>query len=274
MAAAAEQPRFRTRERCDRRPLQEAAILADKSPDELATYILKWDGHLDKWFGPRMQVAGKRVLVIGSQYGTEVVWALRRGAAEVIGLDPDGCSSAALEIALDRTGHENRKGDLRLIPATTHDAGDIGTFDYVMSNNVFEHIDDLSHTLRSVARFMPAPDARLIIFADPLFYSSQGHHLRAGSWQHLTMGQDALRAQTPPQQWNAYRRMLNGMTITSFLGAVREAGLILLDLGVVPDRAIAEFPAIQDQLPPGLKPMDLCLEGLVCTLAFPHNIAA
>lgn len=220
-----------------------------------------------------MAVAGKRVLVIGAQYGTEMVWALRNGAAEVVGLDPEGCATDALEIALDRIGHGARKGDFRQVHATTHDAGDIGTFDYVMSNNVFEHIDGLSHTLASIARFMPAPGARAVIFADPLFYSSQGHHLRAGSWQHLTLSQEALRAQTPPRQWEAYRAMLNGMTLTSFLGAVREAGMILLDLGVVPDRALAEFPSIRDAIPPGLKPMDLCIEGLVCTLAFPENIA-
>ncbi len=249
-------------------------MLADKPPHELADYIMKWDGHLTRWFGPRMQPAGKRILVIGSQYGTEVLWALRNGAREVIGLDPGGCPPDAMYVALDRLGLGDRAGAFRLLRATTHDAGDLGGFDYVMSNNVFEHINGLSHTLRSVAAFMPDPGARLVLFADPLFHSSQGHHLRAGAWDHLTMRQEELAAIVPPRQWEAYRTSLNGMTITSFLEAVREAGLILLDLGIVPDRALAEFPAISPHIAPGLKPMDLCLEGVVCTLAFPHNIEA
>ncbi len=65
---------------------------------------------------------------------------------------------------------------------------------------------------------------------------------------------------------------LNGMTITGFLDAVREAGLVLLDLAVRPDPNIGQFGAVRDALPPGLKPMDLCLSGISCTLAFPHNL--
>lgn len=220
-----------------------------------------------------MNVAGKRVLVIGSQYGPELLWALRNGAREVVGLDPENCPPDALRLALDRLGLGERSDAFRMVPATTHDAGDIGAFDYVMSNNVFEQIDGLSHTLRSVARFLPDTGGRLVIFADPLFLSSQGHHTRIGAWEHLTQSQEAIRAAVPPRQYEAYRTTLNGMTLTSFLEAVREAGLVLLDLGVVPDRAIDRFREVAPQIAPGLKPMDLCLEGLVCTLAFPHNLA-
>jgi len=257
----------------DRISCGSAAILSDKSTDELADYVAKWHGHLTRWFGPRMDVAGKRVLVIGSQYGPEILWALRNGAHEVVGLDPENCSSDALLLALDRLGLGERRDAFRMVAATTHEAGDIGTFDYVMSNNVFEHVEALSHTLRSTARFLPDPGGRLIIFADPLFLSSQGHHTRLDAWEHLTKSQEAIRAIVPPRQYEAYRATLNGMTLTSFLEAVREAGLLLLDLGIVPDRALDRFGEIAPQLPPGLKPMDLCVEGLVCTLAFPHNLS-
>jgi len=53
---------------------------------------------------------------------------------------------------------------------------------------------------------------------------------------------------------------------------VREAGLVLLDLGIRPDPNVGRFPELRDALPPGLKPMDLCLSGISCTLAFPHNL--
>ncbi len=62
------------------------------------------------------------------------------------------------------------------------------------------------------------------------------------------------------------------MTITGFLDAVREAGLILLDLGIRPDPSLDRFAETAAALPSGFKPMDLCLAGVSCTLAFPHNI--
>ena len=65
---------------------------------------------------------------------------------------------------------------------------------------------------------------------------------------------------------------VSGMTITVFLEAVREAGMILLDLGIRPDPNLERFAATRKTFPPGLKPMDLCLSGISCTLAFPHNI--
>lgn len=233
---------------------------------------MKWHGHLTRWFGPRMQVAGKRVLVIGSQYGPEILWALRNGASHVVGLDPEGCAPDALLIALERVGLADRRDAFTMIAATSHDVGDIGAFDYVMSNNVFEHVYGLSSTFLSLSRFLPGENGRIVIFADPLFLSSQGHHLRAGPWEHLILSQEDLRAKVPPRQWAAYRGGLNGMTLTSFLEAVREAGLVLLDLGVVPDREIDRFHLIWPNIPSGLKPMDLCLEGVVCTLAFPRNL--
>lgn len=219
-----------------------------------------------------MDVAGKRVLVIGSQYGPELLWALRNGAREVIGLDPEGCRPEPLLRALERLGLGDRCEAFRMIAATTHEVGDIGTFDYVMSNNVFEHIFGLSHTLASIARFLPDPGGRLVIFADPLFLSSQGHHTRLGAWDHLILPQEVIQAVVPERQYQAYRMTLNGMTLTSFLEAVRESGMLLLDLGIVADRALSEFQALQPKIPPAFKPMDLCIEGVVCTLAFPHNI--
>lgn len=250
------------------------AILRDKTTDELADYVMKWHGHLTRWFGPRMDVAGKRVLVIGSQYGPELLWALRNGAREVVGLDPEGCPADPLLCALERLGLGAQRGNFRMIQATTHEAGDLGAFDYVMSNNVFEHVQGLSHVLASTNRLLPDVGARMVLFADPLFLSSQGHHTRLGPWEHLTLRQEEIRAIVPAQQYEAYRNSLNGMTVTSFLEAVREAGLVLLDLAIVPDRAIDRFGEIWPNIAPGLKPMDLCVEGLVCTLAFPHNLAA
>ena len=62
------------------------------------------------------------------------------------------------------------------------------------------------------------------------------------------------------------------MTITVFLEGVREAGLILLDLGIRHDPNLELYVEKRKAFPPGLKPMDLCLSGISCTLAFPQNI--
>ena len=86
------------------------------------------------------------------------------------------------------------------------------------------------------------------------------------------MSQEAIRDRVSSRQWREYRNGLNGMTITVFLEAVREAGMILLDLGIRPDPNLERFAATRKTFPPGLKPMDLCLSGISCTLAFPHNI--
>ena len=219
-----------------------------------------------------MDVAGKRVLVIGSQYGPELLWALRNGAREVVGLDPEGCRQGPLLLALERLGLSDRAGDFQTIRATTHHAGDLGEFDYVMSNNVFEHVQGLSHTLTSIMPYLPNQNGRIVIFADPLFLSSHGHHTRLGAWEHLTLRQDEIREIVPPAQYDAYRTSLNGMTLTTFLEAVREAGLVLIDLAIVPDRELSRFESVAPNIAPGLKPMDLCLEGLACSLAFPRNL--
>lgn len=238
---------------------------------DLAAYISKWDRHLDHHFGT-MDVAGKRVLVIGSGWGSEVLWLLKRGAAEVVGLDPGREKRQPLERALDNLGLSDLAARATLIQGTTLDVGDIGSFHMVMSNNVLEHVQGLGANLAALAPRMADRGCRFHIFTDPLYFASHGHHLPVGAWDHLTLTQAELEARVEPYQWAEYRDGLNGMTITDFLGAVREAGMILLDLAIVPDHKIAEFPAIRPRLPVGLKPMDLCLEGISCTLAFPHNL--
>lgn len=64
--------------------------------------------------------------------------------------------------------------------------GDVGTFDLILSNNVLEHVDGLSASLAALARLLPGPGGRIVVFADPLFLSAFGHHLPIGAWEHLT----------------------------------------------------------------------------------------
>lgn len=244
----------------------------EKMLREVTAYIQKWDDHLETYFSGKFTLDGKRLLVVGSGWGTEVLWALKNGAAYVAGIDPRSAERAFIETALAEHGLSHLADRFALHQGTTPTVPDLGSFDLIMSNNTFEHVECLSANLAALARFLPDKGGRIFVFADPLFHASVGHHLPIGPWEHLTQTQDSIRARVTPNQWREYRNGLNGMTVTSFLGAVREAGLILLDLGIRPDPATETYVAIRKQFPPGLKPMDLCLSGISCTLAFPHNI--
>ena len=243
----------------------------EKMLREVTAYIQQWDEHLDTWFG-KVELAGKRVLVVGSGWGSEIIWALKRGVAHVTGLDPRSDERAFVEQALAEQGLSRLADRFTLIAGTAPTVSDLDGFDLILSNNVFEHVEGLATNLAALGRFLPEKGGRIHIFADPLFYASKGHHLPIGAWQHLTETQASIRERVNPRQWREYRGGLNGMTITGFLEAVREAGLILLDLGIRPDPDIETYVATAKQFPPGLKPMDLCLSGVSCTLAFPRNI--
>lgn len=237
---------------------------------ELRAYIERYETHMDRHMLPLCNPEGRRVLVLGSGWGTETYWALKRGASFVYGIDPAPRSTEPLAAALSAAGLPERfnhaQGLIWDVPA------EVGPFDAIISNNVFEHIFGLSATLAACRPHIPKRGARVHVFTDPLFFSSAGAHLPIGPWEHLTETQSALAARPETATgWGAYREQLNGMTITSFLDAVREAGMWIEQMSIVPDRNRATFPALMDALPPGVKPMDLLLEGIGCTLAFPEN---
>jgi len=239
---------------------------------ERAAYIAKWDKHLDREFGGKFRIEGSRILVVGSGWGSEVLWLLQRGAREVVGVDPTWSDRRPLEIALDAIGRSDLASRFALHAGTAVEAPDIGVFDHVITNNAMEHVFGLSSNLAALSRFIPQVGGRVFVFADPLFYSSMGHHLPVGPWEHLSASQADVRARVGPHQWQDYTHGLNGMTLTDFLGAVREAGMVLLDLGISPDVNLSRFNECRLALPPAIKPMDLCLEGIRCTLAFPQNL--
>lgn len=247
--------------------------MPDKRLDELKQYIVRHETHLDRYMRPMFDPAGKKVLVLGCGWGTETYWAFKNGAASVYGIDPAPRPTLPIETALGELSRgfvekfEHKQGFIWDVPE------DEGPFDAIISNNVFEHVFNLTANLTACRKLIPQKGGRLHIFTDPLFLSSAGSHLPIAPWEHLTETQQALKARPETAtNWEAYRDTLNGMTITSFLEAVREAGMWVERLTVVPDRNRAKFAELAEKLPPSLKPLDLLLEGLSCTLAFPENI--
>lgn len=132
---------------------------------------------------------------------------------------------------------------------------DFELFDFVLSHNVMEHIFSLSYTLSSCSKVIPNKGDRIVIFADPLFYSSAGGHLEhagVAPWGRLTQTQESLRASVSEQDYHHYRNKLNGVTLTSFLEGVREAGCCLERLEIVTDRNLYDFQRYLESIPPGL----------------------
>lgn len=246
--------------------------LTDKHISEITAYIQGWDSHLDIYFADRVDVKGKRVLLIGSGWGTEVLWCLRRGAAHVVGLDPRSSDRSFVERALEERGESSLASRFDLHAATTLSVAAIGEFDLILTNNTLEHVFGLSANLAAMAKFIPARGARIYVLAGPFFLSSTGHHMPVEPWDHLRLSQADLRAKVSPRQWKEYRDGLNGMTLTSFLEAVREAGLLITALEVLTDPNIAMLPATIADIPSAIKPMDLACQGVKCTLAFPQNL--
>lgn len=237
--------------------------------EEIKSYIEKHVVHLDKYMRPMFDPRGKRVLVIGSGWGTETYWCLLNGATEVVGADPaerptiplvELLKSAGANMAGKFTHHEGIISDL---PASE--------FDAIISNNVFEHIFDLRGTFESCRRFMKNKNSRLHIFTDPLYYSSVGAHLPTPPWNHLKVPQEVLKASLPKgANWSQFTSGLNKMTITSFLDAVRQSGMWIENLSIISDRNRRQYL----DLAPGkeVAPMDALLEGIACTLGFPENV--
>lgn len=156
--------------------------------DSLKSYIQRHEAHLDQYMLPLIDPAGKRILVLGSGWGTETYWALQRKATYVLGVDPAERSTMPLLSSLDPALHKSfvhKQGTISALPTES--------FDAVISNNVFEHVFDLAGTMRDCKRFMPKKGSRLCIFTDPLFFSSCGAHLRVDPWAHLTESQISLK---------------------------------------------------------------------------------
>jgi len=238
-----------------------------KRLSQIQDYIASHVGHMDRYFGPMFDPSGRKVLVIGCGWGVETYWCLLRGAAFVVGFDPAPRDTAPLVAALNANNSQLKERFthhqclIEDVPTTDVDA--------ILSNNVFEHIDDVEGTLASCRRFMTKRHSRLHIFTDPLYYSSAGSHLPVSPWRHLRIDSAALKREAGAgSNWQQFENGLNRMTLLSFLNNVETAGMWIESLSIVPDRNRKSYAADRPQI----APMTALLEGIACTLAFPENI--
>jgi SAM-dependent methyltransferase len=248
------------------------AALTESDIRELADYIGRRSAVLDRDLLPYGEPAGKHVLVFGSGYGTEVLWAIERGAASVVALDLKPVSPEPLQLALRERGLQFDRYEFRR--ENIHDTATSGErFDLIVSNGVFEHVLDLKGVLGAF-RYLLKPAGRVAIFADGLWSSSLGGHMHRATWEHLWCDPAALRAELPPDRWRVYCDELNRMTAVDFLEAIRSVGMIVLQLRLGRDPSLLELP---DALPKirerqQVSPTDLSIVSIGCELCFVENL--
>ena len=249
------------------------------SEQERLSFILEGQQHCDHFLTPIADPAGKRVLVAGSGAGTEMLWCLRQGAEEVVGIDILEQTEEALRAACAKF---NLKPNFSMHRIAIEDAAKLGRrFDLLLSNNVFEHVSDLPRSLRACAELIGA-NGRIAIFTDPLYYSSSGSHLPHEPWEHLwaegkelrerlvrKLGPDHAVSKLSDFDDYLFREIsLNRMRITELIEAVRASGLVMINLRVIPDRNLPSLPQYRDRVI-HLPVLDLAIEGLAAELARP-----
>jgi SAM-dependent methyltransferase len=210
-----------------------------------------------------------------------MLWCLRRGAREVLGLDVVPQSPAALTAAVARLGlPPGETPSFSILQLGIEEADSLGRrFDLILSNNVFEHLPHLERSFAVCARLAEPYGGRIAIFTDPLYYSSAGSHLPVEPWEHLWGEPEALRERLlegglgPGHPLRAmdlgtYMRdeiSLNRMRLGDFLEAIRKAGLAVLNLRLVRDRHLGELASYRERLP-DLAEADLGIEGIAAEL--------
>jgi SAM-dependent methyltransferase len=251
--------------------------LPEEEIAELTAYIIQRERGLDRNLLPYGNPAGKDVLVFGSGYGNEVLWAARHRARSILALDlSPGLSPVPCERAMEQLGITC--SDYAFRRQNIHDAALSGErYDLIVSNGVFEHVMDLKGVLAAFREVL-RPGGRVAISADSLWYSSVGGHINGEPyggepWEHLWSTPQALHAKFPAR-WKVLRDQLNRMTVTDFLDSVRSVGMIILQLDLRRDPNLARLseylPRIRRRL--DVSPTDLSIVSIGCELCFEENL--
>lgn len=248
-------------------------------------FVAQRQRHCDDFLSPLADPAGKSVLVAGCGAGTEMVWCLRRGAREVLGIDILEQDPRALQLARRRFGvNDGRRAEI--VRREIAEIGSLGRrFDLVLSNNVFEHVADVSGALVACGRALEPGSGRLAIFSDPLFYSSVGSHLEHEPWEHLWADPGELRERLLAREEGTHPALgeldletffdreitLNRYRFVDYVEAIRRSGLAMLWLEARLDRNYARFAEFESRIRarcgPEVTTQDLTVEGLGVVLA-------
>lgn len=229
---------------------------------EIVDHISIFQKGCEKFLSPLCNPTNKKVLVIGSGWGTEIAWLLGKKPSEIVGIDPAPRSEIPLKRYLN---HNNLTSNYEIIRGTTEDilSNKEHYFDLILSHNVFEHIMDLKSIFTDIPKLL-SPSGRVAIFTDPLYYSSCGAHMNIEPWEHLWGDLSSIRKRVPPYQWHDFENGLNKMTVSTFLKEVKDSGAIVSQFYLRPDRNISKYPIYEEKLMniTDISPFDLTIEGI------------
>ncbi|MFN8557634.1 MAG: class I SAM-dependent methyltransferase [Dehalococcoidia bacterium] len=207
-----------------------------------AKYEDEHDYPWDHYFGVNLAplLRGANVLDLGCfTGGRSAAWYERYGLAHLSGVD---VAPIYVDAARRYAAERGINADFRLGVGESLPFAN-GTFDAVLSFDVFEHVRDVRTTLAECARVL-RPGGRLFVVF-PSYYQPIEHHLTLVTWApfiHLLFDPPTLmRAycqilddRGPAADW--YRRAspdlepwerlntINGMTLARFSGLVRDGG--------------------------------------------------
>lgn len=238
----------------------------------------------DRFLSPLADPRGKRVLAVGCGAGTESVWALSRGARELVGIDSETQNESAARAFLEELGVS--PAPFQFLRHAAERADELeGPFDLILSFNTIEHLADPGAVLAACGRVLEPTAGRVAMFADPLYYSSCGSHLEHEPWEHLWGDWEEIRARraavddfhghylrehSVAEFIDDYSR-LNRFRARDYLDAVARSGLVPLDFGFVYDRnldRLAEhLPRLVARSPREVTPLDFAVEGIWFLLA-------
>lgn len=190
---------------------------------------------LEVLLGPDIwgEIAGKTVIDFGCGEGSEAIELARKGAGQVIGLDPWTQRLDAARRAAELSGVSDR-----CTFTTTTDV----KADVIISMDSFEHFDDPPNILRIMRSLIKEDGRVLIAFGCPWLHPFGGHQFSVFPWAHLIFTERALI------RWRADFKMdgatrfgeveggLNQMTIRRMKQIIGESPFVIERFEPVPIR--------------------------------------
>jgi 2-polyprenyl-3-methyl-5-hydroxy-6-metoxy-1,4-benzoquinol methylase len=154
-------------------------------------YFAEQVGENRDWWtriGEHFNFCNAKVLDLGCGHGALSICIAEAGASEVLGLDleADRITFASSVVRQRYPGLAGKLHfacqDIRTLPKRHY-------YDYIVSKDSFEHIDELQSVVISIAHLLK-PGGKLIVGFSPLYYSPFGDHGRLGlprAWLHAVL---------------------------------------------------------------------------------------
>jgi 2-polyprenyl-3-methyl-5-hydroxy-6-metoxy-1,4-benzoquinol methylase len=128
--------------------------------------------------GYQCDFRGAKVLDLGCGHGALSISIAQARAAEVLGLDLDANRiDFAREVLRDRYSEIQNRVSFAL--EDVRKLRSFGQYDFVISKDSFEHIEDLDTVIASISTLLK-PGGKVVVGFSPLYYSPFGDHGRLG----------------------------------------------------------------------------------------------